>query len=167
MRAVVGTRAAMFAPVRDLGLVVVWDDGDSSHSDDNAPFPHVREVLELRAAQGRCGFLLGGTSCTVEAAQLVESGWALPLLADRERLRRAAPPSVRSGTASWPGTGPPAGPAASLAWGAVRDGLRTGPVLIQVPRRGYAPRLACERCRTPPPAAGTARGPWKRRTSRI
>lgn len=91
VRAVVGTRAAMFAPVRDLGLVVVWDDGDSSHSDDNAPFPHVREVLELRAAQGRCGFLLGGTSCTVEAAQLVESGWALPLLADRERLRRAAP----------------------------------------------------------------------------
>lgn len=31
----------------------------------------------------------------------------------------------------------------------MRDGLRTGPVLIQVPRRGYAPRLACERCRTP------------------
>ncbi|NEE07823.1 primosome assembly protein PriA, partial [Streptomyces sp. SID7499] len=60
VRAVVGTRAAMFAPVQDLGLVVVWDDGDSSHSDDNAPFPHVREVLELRAAQGRCGFLLGG-----------------------------------------------------------------------------------------------------------
>lgn len=39
VRAVVGTRAAMFAPVADLGLVAVWDDGDSSHSDDNAPFP--------------------------------------------------------------------------------------------------------------------------------
>ncbi|MEV8109364.1 primosome assembly protein PriA, partial [Streptomyces sp. NPDC088135] len=91
VRAVVGTRAAMFAPVADLGLVAVWDDGDASHSDDNAPFPHVREVLELRAAHGRCAFLLGGTNCTVEAAQLVESGWALPLRADREQLRFAAP----------------------------------------------------------------------------
>ncbi|GFM95963.1 putative primosomal protein N' [Streptomyces fulvorobeus] len=150
VRAVVGTRAAMFAPVADLGLVVVWDDGDSSHSDDNAPFPHVREVLELRAAHGGCGFLLGGTSCTVEAAQLVETGWALPLSADRERLRSAAPlvRTVGDGELARDGAARSAR-LPSLAWQTVRDGLRTGPVLVQVPRRGYAPRLACERCRTP------------------
>ena len=91
MRAVVGTRAAMFAPVQKLGLVVVWEDGDASHSDDNAPFPHVREVLELRATQDKCAFLLGSTSCTVEAAQLVQSGWAAPLAADRTVARAAAP----------------------------------------------------------------------------
>ncbi len=114
------------------------------------PFPHVREVLELRATQGRCGFLLGGTSCTVEAAQLVESGWALPLLADRERLRRAAPliRTVGDGELARDGAARSAR-LPSLAWGAVRDGLRSGPVLVQVPRRGYAPRLACERCRAP------------------
>ncbi|MFF4176917.1 primosomal protein N' [Streptomyces sp. NPDC001750] len=150
VRAVVGTRAAMFAPVANLGLVAVWDDGDSSHSDDNAPFPHVREVLELRAAHARCAFLLGATSCTVEAAQLVESGWALPLAADREQLRTAAP-LVRT-----VGDGELARDEAaraarlpSLAWRTVRDGLREGPVLVQVPRRGYVPRLACERCREP------------------
>jgi primosomal protein N' (replication factor Y) (superfamily II helicase) len=150
MRAVVGTRAAMFAPVQDLGLVAVWDDGDSSHSDENAPFPHVREVLELRATHDKCGFLLGSTSCTVEAAQLVESGWALPLIADREQVRSAAP-LVRT-----VGDGELARDEAaraarlpSLAWQTVRDGLKSGPVLVQVPRRGYVPRLACERCRTP------------------
>ncbi|MGW3628210.1 primosomal protein N' [Streptomyces sp. NPDC000880] len=150
VRAVVGTRAAMFAPVQDLGLVAVWDDGDSSHSDENAPFPHVREVLELRATHDRCGFLLGSTSCTVEAAQLVESGWALPLIADREQVRSAAP-LVRT-----VGDGELARDEAaraarlpSLAWQTVRDGLKSGPVLVQVPRRGYVPRLACERCRTP------------------
>lgn len=150
VRAVVGTRAAMFAPVADLGLVAVWDDGDSSHSDDNAPFPHVREVLELRAAHGRCAFLLGGTSCTVEAAQLVESGWALPLRADREQLRIAAPlvRTVGDGELARDGAARQAR-LPSLAWQTVRDGLRTGPVLVQVPRRGYAPRLACERCREP------------------
>ncbi|MFI2212912.1 primosomal protein N' [Streptomyces sp. NPDC020141] len=150
VRAVVGTRSAMFAPVRDLGLVAVWDDGDSSHSDENAPFPHVREVLELRATHERCAFLLGSASCTVEAAQLVESGWARPLTADREQVRRAAP-LVRT-----VGDGDLARDEAaraarlpSIAWQVVRDGLTTGPVLVQVPRRGYVPRLACERCRTP------------------
>ncbi|MEU1278387.1 primosomal protein N' [Streptomyces sp. NPDC005805] len=150
VRAVVGTRAAMFAPVRDLGLVVIWDDGDASHSDDNAPFPHVREVLELRAAHAGCGFLLGSTSCTVEAAQLVESGWAAPLVADRARVRAAAP-LVRT-VGDQDQARDEAARAArlpSIAWEAAREGLRHGPVLVQVPRRGYVPRLACERCRTP------------------
>ncbi|WP_282696454.1 primosomal protein N' [Streptomyces sp. CC208A] len=150
VRAVVGTRAAMFAPVRDLGLAVVWDDGDGSHSDPHAPQPHAREVLLLRAGHDRCAFLLGSTSCTVEAAQLVESGWARPLAASREEVRRAAPlvrtvgddQLARDGAAR-------AARLPSLAWETLRDGLRTGPVLIQVPRRGYVPRLACQQCRTP------------------
>ncbi|MGW5676857.1 primosomal protein N' [Streptomyces sp. NPDC003860] len=150
VRAVVGTRAAMYAPVRDLGLVAVWDDGDSSHSDDNAPFPHVREVLELRAAHESCGFLLGATACTVEAAQLVESGWARPLTADREQVRTAAPRVRTVGDEELArDEAARAARLPSLAWQVVRDGLRSGPVLVQVPRRGYVPRLACERCRTP------------------
>ncbi|MFB7599489.1 primosomal protein N' [Streptomyces sp. NPDC056160] len=150
VRAVVGTRAAMFAPVRDLGLVALWDDGDDSHSEQHAPQPHAREVLLLRAAQDRCAFLLGSWSCTVEAAQLVESGWARPLVAAREQVRRAAP-LVRT-----VGDGDLARDEAaraarlpSLAWQAAREGLRHGPVLVQVPRRGYAPRMACAQCRAP------------------
>lgn len=150
VRAVVGTRAAMFAPVRNPGLVAIWDDGDSSHSDDNAPFPHVREVLELRAAHDGCAFLLGSTGCTVEAAQLVESGWAAPLTADRVSVRAAAPMVRTVGDQDLArDEAARAARLPSIAWQAVRDGLRSGPVLVQVPRRGYAPRLACERCRTP------------------
>ncbi len=37
VHAAVGIRAAMFAPVRDLGLVAVWDDGDTAHSEPHAP----------------------------------------------------------------------------------------------------------------------------------
>ncbi|MEU6914410.1 primosomal protein N' [Streptomyces olindensis] len=150
VRAVIGTRAAMFAPVQDLGLVALWDDGDDSHSEQHAPQPHAREVLLLRAAQDKCGFLLGSWSCTVEAAQLVESGWARPLVAGREQVRGAAP-LVRT-----VGDGDLARDEAaraarlpSLAWQAVRDGLRQGPVLVQVPRRGYVPRMACAGCRAP------------------
>ncbi|MCX2926018.1 primosomal protein N' [Streptomyces sp. NEAU-W12] len=150
VRAVIGTRAAMFAPVQDLGLVALWDDGDDSHSEQHAPQPHAREVLLLRAAQDKCAFLLGSWSCTVEAAQLVETGWAGPLVAGRDRVRAAAP-LVRT-----VGDGDLARDEAaraarlpSLAWQAVREGLRHGPVLVQVPRRGYVPRMACANCRTP------------------
>ncbi|MBX9426353.1 primosomal protein N' [Streptomyces lateritius] len=150
VRAVVGTRAAMFAPVRDLGLVVIWDDGDGSHSELHAPQPHARDVLLLRAAHDRCAFLLGSTSCTVEAAQLVESGWAKALSAGRDQVRRAAPliQTVGDGELARDEAAR-AARLPSLAWQAVREGLKTGPVLVQVPRRGYVPRLACERCRTP------------------
>ncbi|MFE3604116.1 primosomal protein N' [Streptomyces sp. NPDC059096] len=150
VRAVVGTRAAMFAPVRDLGLVAIWDDGDSSHSEPHAPQPHAREVLLLRAAHDRCGFLLGGTACTVEAAQLVATGWALPLAAEREQVRHAAPLVRTIGDGELArDEAARAARLPSLAWQAVRDGLKSGPVLVQVPRRGYVPRLACELCRTP------------------
>lgn len=150
VRAVIGTRAAMFAPVRDLGLIALWDDGDASHSEQHAPQPHAREVLLLRAAQDRCGFLLGSWSCTVEAAQLVETGWAGPLVAGRDRVRAAAP-LVRT-----VGDGDLARDEAAraarlptLAWQTLREGLRHGPVLVQVPRRGYVPRMACAGCRAP------------------
>lgn len=150
VRAVVGTRAAMFAPVQNLGLVAIWDDGDDSHSEQHAPQPHAREVLLLRAAQDKCGFLLGSWSCTVEAAQLVETGWARPLAAERERVREAAP-LVRT-----VGDGDLARDEAAraarlptLAWQIASEGLRQGPVLVQVPRRGYVPRMACARCRAP------------------
>ncbi|MFI9727838.1 primosomal protein N' [Streptomyces sp. NPDC102351] len=150
VRAVIGTRAAMFAPVRDLGLVAVWDDGDDNLSEQHAPQPHAREVLLLRAAQDRCGFLLGGWNCTVEAAQLVETGWARPLHAAREQVRAAAPlvrtvgdQDLARDEAARVARLP------TLAWQAVREGLRHGPVLVQVPRRGYVPRMACADCRAP------------------
>lgn len=150
VRAVVGTRAAMFAPVRDLGLAVLWDDGDTAHSDEHAPQPHAREVLLQRAVTEQAGMLLGGHGCTVEAAQLVETGWARPLTASRETVRAAAP-LVRTVGELDEARDPAARTARlpTLAWNTARDALRRGPVLVQVPRRGYVPRLACERCRAP------------------
>lgn len=150
VRAVIGTRAAMFAPVRRLGLAAIWEDGDASHSEDRAPHPHAREVLLQRAVTERAAFLLGAHGCTVEAAQLVESGFALPLAADRETVR-AVMPRVRSAAEGDEARDPAARSARlpSLAWRTARDALERGPVLVQVPRRGYVPRLVCERCREP------------------
>jgi primosomal protein N' (replication factor Y) (superfamily II helicase) len=149
VRVVAGTRAAMFAPVRDLGLVVLWDDGDDLHAEPRAPYPNAREVLALRAHRSGAAALIGGFARTAELTQLVTAGWARPLTGSPDGLRRAAP-LVRSA----PDEAELARDAAaltarlpSLALRTARGALPAGPVLVQVPRRGYLAAIACSRCR--------------------
>src|SRR6266508_2879069 len=89
--AVIGTRAAAFAPMRDLGLVAMWDDGDDLFAEPRAPYPHAREVLLTRAQQAGAGALLGGYGRSVEAQQVLESGWAREIVAPRQTVRHRAP----------------------------------------------------------------------------
>ncbi|MDR0345405.1 MAG: primosome assembly protein PriA, partial [Nocardiopsaceae bacterium] len=69
VRVAAGTRGAMFAPVRDLGLTVIWDDGDDLHAEPRAPYPHAREVLALRAHRCGAAALIGGFARTAEMTQ--------------------------------------------------------------------------------------------------
>jgi len=141
----------MFAPVADLGLVVIWDDGDDLHDEPHAPYPHVREVLGLRATTEGAGLLVGGFARTAEAQALVESGVAHPVEADRAVVRATAPQVRAAGDERDLARDPAARSARlpSLAWETARAALAFGPVLVQVPRRGYLPALACQDCRTP------------------
>jgi primosomal protein N' (replication factor Y) len=143
-RVVVGTRSSAFAPVHDLGLVVLWDDGDDLHAEPRAPYPHTREVLLARAEQQSTAALLGGIARTPEAQQLLASGWAHELAVPRDVLRvrvraEAVPAEDRQVGTRIPRT----------AYDAIRRGLETGPVLVQTPRAGYAASLACDTCRAP------------------
>ncbi|MGW4664527.1 primosomal protein N' [Streptosporangium sandarakinum] len=149
VRAVVGTRGAAFAPVAGLGLAVIWDDGDDLHAERLAPYPHAREVLALRAHQSRAGLLVGGYARTAEATRLLATGWAGALVAARQTVRARAPWVRPAGEDAELARDEAARAARlpSLAWRALRAGLERGPVLVQVPRRGYLPALACLNCR--------------------
>lgn len=150
VRVVIGTRAAAFAPVADLGLVVLWDDGDDQHCEPRAPYPHAREVLALAARDSGAAFLLGGWSRTAEGAALLRGGWAREIAPTREVRRRAWPRIVTA--QEGPDADDPLAVAARVprrAWVALREGLRQGPVLVQVPRVGYLPRTSCRTCREP------------------
>ena len=147
---VAGTRAAMFAPVRNLGLVVLWDDGDDLHAEPRAPYPNAREVLALRAHRAGAAALIGGFARTPELTQLVQSGWAHDLAPDRQTLRATAP-RVRPAADDRELLRDEAATTArlpTLALRTTREALAAGPVLIQVPRRGYLAGIACARCRT-------------------
>ena len=151
VQAVVGTRAAAFAPVHDLGLVLVWDDGDDLHAEPRAPYPHVREVLLLRAHLTGAAAFVAGRAVTAESARLLATGWAQLLAPHREELHRSVP-RVRPVGGDVERERDPAAATArlpSLAWEVARASLHAGhPVLVQVPRRGYQPGLACADCRT-------------------
>lgn len=150
-RLVIGTRSAVFAPLSDLGLVMVWSDGDDSLAEPRAPYPHAREVAMLRAHQARCAALIGGYSRTAEAHALVRSGWAHDIVAPRAVVRAHAPRVVALDDSGYEQERDPAARSArlpSLALRTARSALDSGaPVLVQVPRRGYVPSLACARCR--------------------
>ena len=151
-RLVIGTRSAVFAPVDRLGLVMVWDDGDDTLAEPRAPYPHSREVAMLRAHQLRCAAMIGGYARTAEAQALVASGWAHDLLAPRPAVRAAAPRVIAlddDGYAEERDAAARSARLPSMALRAARSALERGaPVLVQVPRRGYLPTVACARCRT-------------------
>jgi len=151
VKAVVGTRAAAFAPVADLGLVVLWDDGDDLHAEPRSPYAHARDVLVLRAHLAGAGALIGGFARTTEAQVLLDTGWARELVPTRDAVRAVAPRV--DGTSEDDLARDPQAQAArvpGLAFEAARQALDAGaPVLVQVPRRGYLPSLACARDRTP------------------
>ncbi|MBA2464703.1 MAG: primosome assembly protein PriA, partial [Nocardioidaceae bacterium] len=149
---VVGTRAAAFAPVHDLGLVAMWDDGDDLYAEPRAPYPHAREVLLTRARTESSAVILGGLARTVEGEYLVRTGWAVELGADRSTVRTQVPEISITGATDRDLERDPWARSARLpmrAYDAIRSGLETGPVLIQTPRQGYVACLACDSCRTP------------------
>jgi len=151
VRCVVGTRAAIFAPVHDLGLVAWWDDGDDVLVEPRAPYPAVREVLRARAVLEGAAVLTGGFARTTSVQQWVGSGEVRSVSADAATRRGAAPRVVVAGEGTDVERDGPAAKAhlPSAAWRAAKMALEHGPVLIQVPRRGYVPSLSCQTCREP------------------
>lgn len=150
VRVVVGTRAAAFAPVHDLGLVAIWDDGDDLHDEPRAPYPHTREVLLTRAAQQETAVLVAAHARSVEAQYLVRTGWARELTAARVEARSRLAVSITGDTDADLARDPLAR-AVRLPhelFEVARAALADGPVLVQTPRSGYATALACSRCRT-------------------
>ncbi len=147
-RVVVGTRAAVFAPVVDLGLIVVWDDGDESLAEPQAPGWHAREVAALRSAATDASLVLGGSSVTLEGARMAASGWLAPIELPRPVLRTRMPRvQVAADLAADPARSASRIP--SVAIEILRAAVPSGPVLVSVPRAGYLPMLACQSCREP------------------
>lgn len=138
---VIGTRSAVFAPVPDLGLIAVWDDGDDVLAELQTPGWHAREVAALRAWTEPARVLVGGYVRTAATAQWVFDGNAADIRHARETARGRR---YRVDGLTEPAADSRRIP--SRAFAVLRAGLTSGPVLVQVPRVGGATGLLCAAC---------------------
>ncbi|MFN4001098.1 primosomal protein N', partial [Microcella sp.] len=139
---VIGNRSALLAPAPALGLVALWDDGDDLHVEPHAPGIHSRDLALLRQEDAGCALVLAAHARSTDVQRLVELGW-MTTVEPAGRWRRRITPTAHQ-------TAPDAAAARARiptsAWRAVGDALHRGPVLVQVARPGYSPRLACAEC---------------------
>lgn len=149
-RLVIGTRSAAFAPVPDLRLVAVVEDGDDALVDPRAPYVHAREVLVTRSAHEGCSYLSASWTRTAETEALLRVGWLAPLMPGPEALAAAMPEMIATTDTDDDPADVSRGRLPAAAFRAARAALREDlPVLFQVPRKGYVPTLACSDCGAP------------------
>ena len=73
-RVAVGPRSAIFAPVRDLGIIIVDEEHEPSYKQDESPRYHARDVAVMRGHFERCAVVLGTATPSMETWQNVRKG---------------------------------------------------------------------------------------------
>ena len=73
-RIAVGARSAVFAPVHDLGLIVVDEEHENSYKQDETPRYHARDMAVVRAQIEKCAILLGSATPSVESYYNAKTG---------------------------------------------------------------------------------------------
>jgi len=148
-RIVVGARSALFAPVPDLGVLVVDEEHDTSYKQAEAPRYHARDVAVVRARLAGALCILGSATPSLESWRNAEGG-KFTLLSLPERIGgRRLPPvevvdlrKVRSGSKD-----PGDGMLSPRLISAVRDRLERGEqTILLLNRRGFASFIQCRAC---------------------
>ncbi|HEY1889677.1 MAG TPA: primosomal protein N' [Steroidobacteraceae bacterium] len=143
-RIVLGTRSAVFAPVRDLGVIIVDEEHDPSFKQHEGGFRYsARDLAVVRAQRAGVPVVLGSATPALETLQNVATGRYTRLMLTR-RAAEAVPPrlsliDLRSSAVR-------AGIATQAVQAIARHLEAGGQVLMFLNRRGYAPTLLCTAC---------------------
>ena len=71
---VIGPRSAIFAPVKQLGMLIIDEEHSDSYKSDNAPRYHAREVARKRSELANCPVLLGSATPSLESFHQARNG---------------------------------------------------------------------------------------------
>jgi primosomal protein N' (replication factor Y) len=146
-RVAVGARSAIFAPVADLGLIVLDEEHEASYKNGEAPRYHARDVASVRARIEGAGLVLGSATPSLETMVLAERRLRLLRLPERVGARplpevelvdlRVAPKVSGTGAVAW---------SEALDAALVGTLARGEQALLLLNRRGFAAFLQCPDC---------------------
>ncbi len=145
-RIVVGARSALFAPLKDLGLIVIDEEHESSYKQGSAPRYHARDVAAHLAALHGATLVLGSASLSMETRRRCETGeWTLVPLPDRVTGRPLPPVTVVDMAAEF-SAGHRSMFSRPLLEGLEQVRARGEKAVLFLNRRGFASFLLCREC---------------------
>ena len=147
VRIVVGARSAIFAPLPNLGVIIVDEEHDTSYKQSETPRYHARDVAIMRARNNNAVCVLGSATPSIESYYNSENGKSIRLDL-RQRATKGALPKVR--ILDLRAEGQEAGGKVILSRTleeAVNDKVANGEqVILLLNRRGFSPFVLCPQC---------------------
>lgn len=146
-RVVVGTRSAIFAPLENLGLIIVDEEQESSYKQEETPRYHGRDVATVRAKMENALTLLGSATPSLETYHHAREGkYELLTIASRVASRPLASVEIISLRDEFQQTHK-SGPISSALHAGIEECLTNGTqALILINRRGYSWSVLCRSC---------------------
>ena len=131
---VVGTRSAIFTPIRNLGTIIVHKESSHDHYEVRSPGWNTRTVALVRAHKESIPLIFTGYSPSIEVSQLIDQRHVKYLNTKETVNVKAFSPSDGSLLPD-------------RIFSEIKKALKTGPVLFVAPRKGYGNALLCAHCR--------------------
>jgi primosomal protein N' (replication factor Y) len=146
-RVVVGTRSAVFAPLENLGLIIVDEEQENSFKQEETPRYHGRDVAIVRAKMEQAVTLLGSATPSLETYHHARNGkYELLTLASRVASRSMARVEIVDLRVDFQRTHQ-AGPISSALHAGIQECLTLGTqALVLINRRGYSWSVLCRSC---------------------
>ncbi|WP_050435774.1 replication restart helicase PriA [Chondromyces crocatus] len=150
VRVAIGARSALFAPVPDLGLILVDEEHDGSFKQEEGVRYHARDMALLRAYRAGAVCVLGSATPSLESIALVRRGKLTELRLPERAHREATLPEVHLVDLRKFGAGPSGDKLISLPLHrAIEQALKAkDQIILFLNRRGFAPSVVCEACGT-------------------
>ncbi|MBQ5338145.1 MAG: primosomal protein N' [Oscillospiraceae bacterium] len=146
---VIGTRSAVFAPLPDVGLIILDEEGEHSYKSEQSPRYHAAEAAKARAKYHNAALVLASATPSLESRYLAERG-VYRLLKMTKRYNQAPLPEVTivdMNIERSEGNGSPFSIALSEA---LYENLQRGEQsILLLNRRGYHTLLQCTKCYEP------------------
>lgn len=149
VKIVIGTRSAVFAPLPDIGLIILDEEGEHSYKSEQSPRYHAAEVAKARAKYHDAVLMLASATPSLESRYLAERG-VYRLLKMTKRYNQAPLPAVSivdMNEERANGNGSPFSAALSET---LYENLQRGEQsILLLNRRGYHTLLQCTKCYEP------------------